>query len=282
MSHILQNSGFQKENKGCKEIQFSTTKFYCYITNPLQVIWINSANTNLCSAGADENSDATEKNGMRNNVRAGGNIGVCSTSVRVCQWEWWSSRGRGGRKSSEITENTHDHFLGSSNRNTSRWANEWVTLHEQHFLRAWRKISRDITKIKQGRLRQHFTEGRTLVGLHLIFQMLTIKQWRGTQKGMFSWMLQLLSRSTPTLQNTIRDSAHQLTAGMQREYRKGKQKIKRKKNGKKKIKTSGVVFVTRDSRGSSRSRLQHREQYRDAECARAPLLATLLLLLTIV
>ena len=64
-------------------MQFSTNKFCCCITNPLQVIWINAANTSLGSAGADENSDTTEKNETRNNTRAEGNTGVRSASVRA-------------------------------------------------------------------------------------------------------------------------------------------------------------------------------------------------------
>lgn len=66
MSHILQNSGCKEGSKGEKGAQFPT-KFHCSITNPLQVTWTNTAHSNLCSAGADENSDGTEKNRRRKN-----------------------------------------------------------------------------------------------------------------------------------------------------------------------------------------------------------------------
>lgn len=67
VSRILQNSGGKEEGKGGKVAQFPT-KFHCSITDPLQVTWTNSAYSNLCSAGADENSDGTEKNRRRKKV----------------------------------------------------------------------------------------------------------------------------------------------------------------------------------------------------------------------
>lgn len=72
VSHILQNSGCKEGGKGGKLAQFPTNKFHCCITNPLQVTWTNSAHSNLCSAGADENSGSTEKNGRRKKVCAEG------------------------------------------------------------------------------------------------------------------------------------------------------------------------------------------------------------------
>lgn len=82
VSHILPNSGFSKENREAKEVQCSAHEFYQHSTNPLWLTWINSANINLGSAGADENSDSTESR-RRNNSRAGGSSGVQSTSVRA-------------------------------------------------------------------------------------------------------------------------------------------------------------------------------------------------------
>lgn len=88
-------------------MQFSTIKFYGSITNLLQVIWINSANTNLGSAGADENSDAAEKNGTRNNTRAGGNTGVRSTSVKATASQPRTRRQADGEPAASGSDGVH-------------------------------------------------------------------------------------------------------------------------------------------------------------------------------
>lgn len=97
----------------------------------------------------------------------------------------------GKEKSAEIAENTHSR-VGVFKQKCCSAGEQAGDAPRTALPRAWRKISRGITKIEQGHVRQDFMESRSPVGLPLILQMLTIRQWCGTRKGMFSWMLQLL------------------------------------------------------------------------------------------